>query len=240
MHLIFERGDHDAPAGHALIYFRADDGAVLATYVTIFPIAFDMTQYMPGFLAEAMKGMELGGAVATPMPPMPEEISSVEYLQALAERRGDDLVFAGGTTRSDPMRGAADAAEAARSYNELYEGSTVPSPDAAPAPARDLDAERYSGMTEREKLDELRILTGRLRDSLRDGAPDVDVERQMRLLGDTLPAKYRVSALIDAARTPGDRGQKLAELLLVRSYKLLNEEYLDLEQIDRDIEAIQG
>jgi hypothetical protein len=178
------------------------------------------------------------------MPPIPEEVASVQYLSALAERRRDDLVFAGATMRADPMRLAAETAEAAREYGELYGRSSRPEPESIPgtfseiAETPDGDVVRIREMTEQEQLNELTALTGRLRDSLRAGSPDPEVERQMRLLVDALPAKYRARSLLEAALIPGERGQRLAELYLERSYKLFREDYLDLERIDREIEAL--
>jgi hypothetical protein len=240
MNLIFERGQREAPVGHALVYFRADDGAILATYVSVPPIHFDLTKFVPGFLAGAMQGMDLSDAVvATPMPPVPEEVPSVEYLQTLAVRRHDDLVYAGGTMRSDPMRMAADAAEACRVYGDLYQEALPTEPAASPAEVIDFESARFGQMSEQEQLNELTALTGRLRDSLRSGEPDRDVERQMQRLADHLPAKYRVLDLIAAASIPGQRGQRLAELYLERSFKLFNEDYLDLERIDREINALR-
>jgi hypothetical protein len=60
----------------------------------------------------------------------------------------------------------------------------------------------------------------------------------MRLLAGTLPAKYRAPQLVAAAETPGERGEKLASLYLQRAYKLYREEYLDLERLDREIDAL--
>jgi hypothetical protein len=102
----------------------------------------------------------------------------------------------------------------------------------------DADLARYAGMSEREKLNELTMLTGRLRDSMQRGLPDGEVERLIRSLAETLPAKYRVDAVLTAAKVPGERGQRLAQLHLERCYKLFNEDYLDLERIDREIEAV--
>jgi hypothetical protein len=238
MQLIFERGRRESPLGHALIYFQGDDGSILATYVAVPPIKFDLSQFVPAFLKDALQGMDLAeGMVGTPIPPIPEEMPSLDYLQALAERRQDDLVFAGGTYHSDPMRLAAEAAEAAREYGELYSGAVKPEPAEAP-PLPDPDLARFSDMTEGEQLDELTRLTGRLRDSLNAGAADPDLERQMEALARLLPAKYRAERLADAARSPGASSQRLAELYLERSYKLLHEDYLDLERIDREIEAL--
>jgi hypothetical protein len=139
------------------------------------------------------------------------------------------------------MRLAAEASEAAREYGDLYQASvpgSVETPAAPPAPAANPEVERFAEMTESEKLDELTRLTGRLRDSLRAGPPDEMVARQMAGLASTLPAKYRAERLVEVARLPGDKPQRLAQLYLERSYKLYNEDYLDLARIDREIEAL--
>lgn len=239
MQLVFERGNRDAPVGHALIYFRGDDGSILATYVTVPPIKFDLAKFVPGFLSSAIQGMDLGDAmVATPMPPIPEEVPGLEYLETLADRRQDDLVFAGGTYRSDPMRLAAEASEAAREYGDLY-GTGAPAEDTTPtAPTAASQSAPFADLTESEKLDELTRLTGRLRDSVSGGASDQAVEQQMAAIASSLPAKYRAGRLVEVARVPGDRAQRLAQLYLERCYKLYNEDYLDLARIDREIDAL--
>jgi hypothetical protein len=238
MQLIFERGNRDEPVGHALVYFQSEDGTVLATYVTVPPIAFDLTKFVPQFLSSMFQDMEMPeGVVATPVPPVPEEVPGVDYLRTLAERRSDDLVFAGGTSRSDPMRLVAEAQEAAREYGELYESGAGSSAPATPSPAAE-DLFKYEGLTEEERLNELTRLTGRARDALRDGTQDEEVRRDMQTLAGTLPAKYRADRLVGAAGTPGERAERLAALYLQRAYKLYREEYLDLERIDREIEAL--
>jgi hypothetical protein len=242
MNLIFERGNREAPVGHALVYFTGNDGTILATYVSVPPIKFDISKFVPGFMAGVVQGMDLMDLmVATPMPPIPEVIPGVDYLQSLATRRADDLVYAGGTMGGDEMRLAAEVAEAARQYGEMYNASAgipVSSPE---QPAQDDgDLLRFAEMSEGDKLNELTILTGRVRDSLLSGTADPEVEHQMQALASTLPAKYRAADLVTAALTPGERGQRLADLYLQRSYKLFHEEYLDLERIDREIDAISA
>jgi hypothetical protein len=243
MQLIFERGDRDLPVGHALIYFRDENDAIVATYVSVPPIKFDLTSYLPGFMTGAMQGLDLGNAmVAAPMPPIPEQVPGEDYLQALAERRRDDLIFAGAVNRSNPMQVAADTSEAAREYADLYTASHLPEEtvESTPATLEDPDVLRYSGMSEGDKLNELSMLTGRLRDSIRRGEADPEIERQMQALAQTMPHKYRVGEVLAAAVIPGERGQRLAQLHLERCYKLYNEDYLDLERIDREIDAVGG
>ncbi len=240
MQLIFEHGDRAMPVGHALLYFRDENGSVVATYVSVPPITFDLTSYLPGFLTGAMQGLDLGNAmIAAPMPPIPEQVPNEDYLRALAERRRDDLVFAGAVNRSNPMQLAAETQEAAREYGELYGASQLPeaAPEAA-SPADEADAGQFADLSEGEKLTELSMLTGRLRDSIQRGSTDTEIERQMRGLAQTLPAKYRVWEVLQAASVPGERGQRLAQLHLERCFKLYNEDYLDLERIDREIDAV--
>lgn len=242
MNLYFDRGDSTSPVGHALIYFQGDDGSILATYVSVPPIKFDLSSYMPGFLATAMQGMDLGDAmVAAPMPPIPEQVAGLEYLRALAEQRRDDLVFAGATIRGDPMRMAGETAEAARLYGEMYGAVAEISVATTPPPARgEVETDRFATMSQQEQINELNSLTGRLLDSIKSGSPDSEVEREMRVLASVMPRKYRVEELIQAVRQPGQQGQRLAELYMERCYKLFNEDYLDLERIDREIEAAHG
>ena len=38
----FDIGDPQRPRGHALVYFRKSGGELLATYVVVLPIAFNM------------------------------------------------------------------------------------------------------------------------------------------------------------------------------------------------------
>ncbi|GAC1507884.1 MAG: hypothetical protein NVS2B16_03830 [Chloroflexota bacterium] len=244
MNLVFERGDRGRPVGHALLYFRSDDGIILATYVNVPPIKFDISKFVPGFLAGAMQGMDLqlgGEIMAQPIPPVAEEVPSHEFLIALAARREDDLVYAGGVVRGDVMRLMAETSEAAQEYGQLYGAlsSEEIAPSAAP-PNVETETARFADMTESERLHELTSITGRLRDSLSAGRPDPSLEQELKRLVEFLPAKYRPHAVARAALMPGDMGQRLAALYIERSYKLLNEDYLDLERIDREIDAIES
>jgi len=243
MTLQFERGDPNAPVGHALIYFRRSDGAVLATAAIVSPISMDVDTFMPPFLREMTQGMDISDAMSlVALPPIPQEVAGEDWLRLLAHRRQDDLVFGGTIGAGDMHSLMAGTAEALRAYADLY--SVVHETDVAvevpTPPALEQDRERFSGMNQREQLDALSSLTGRLLDTLRSGVADLEVERQMRALAGLLAPKYRADELIEAIHQPGDRGQRLAELYIERAYKLYNEDYLDLERIDREIEAAHG
>jgi hypothetical protein len=55
-----------------------------------------------------------------------------------------------------------------------------------------------------------------------------------------LPEKYRIEDLLEAARTPGDKGGKLAALYVDRCYRLSSEEYAETARIEAEIRALQG
>jgi hypothetical protein len=236
MNLIFERGDRNAPVGHALLYFLNGPASVYACYVIVPPIGFDPTEFTPPALAPLLQGLDLGQmTMATPMPPIPQEVQSVDYLRALAGRRGDDLIFGGSIVVQSPAMLIPSVGEAAGAYGELYQASTLPDASVPLPPA--LVPDRYEGMSESDRINELTALTGRLRDSVRNGRVDTSLLDEMRDLTASLPAKYRGSQIIKAAQEPGERGQHLAQLYLERCFKLLQEDYLDLERIDREIDA---
>src|SRR5260221_4833161 len=98
MQLIFDRGSAQKPRGHALIYFRASNNVIVATYVVIPPITIDFSKYLPPmFAAQGMAGNLAQASSVVPLPPVPETVGSYESLEILAQQRDDDLVFAGAT-----------------------------------------------------------------------------------------------------------------------------------------------
>ena len=62
---------------------------------------------------------------------------------------------------------------------------------------------------------------------------------QVQKLHRFLPEKYRVDEFLAAAQRPGETGRRLAELYIDRCYKLSNEAYETLAQLDREIEALE-
>lgn len=239
MSLQFERGDRSSPVGHALIYFRADSGPILAAYASVPPIPFDPSKYLPGIFAGMMQGIDLQEAtMVMPTPPIPEEVAGIEYLNALADRRRDDLIYGGTVSLANPMQLAEVLQIVAREYADAYQAANDTMPASVPTTDSHAEESMFAGLSAQEQLKELTMLTGRLQDSLPSGA-DPEVERQMRLLANVLPPKYRADDLLEAAHVPGELGRRLAGLYLERAYKLYNEDYLDLERIDREIDGLQ-
>ncbi len=234
MDLSFEFGEPTAPCGHALIYFTSGAGdSVLATYVVIPPIHISLEKYVPPAFASLLKPGDVD-LPSPPMPPVAEEVESVQWLRDMAELRRDDLVNAGTLYSVDLPNVVALTQEAAAQYAALY-NARPRVPVSVPETAA---GNPYADLSEAERLGELTKLVGRLRDSL--GSSDAqEVEAELHLLANTLPSKYRMEELLEWAAEPGDRGQQLATLHIQRSYKLLNEDYLEVADIERRIRQIQ-
>lgn len=235
MDLRFELGDPESPCGHALIYFGSSQGSeVLATYAVVLPIAVNLEKYVPPAFASLIQTGDGGIAGATPMPPVAEEVESVEWLRALADARHDDLVDAGVLYSTELPNVVQMTQEAAAAYAALYNNRA---PIDIGLTSQSLNG--YADLTDGERLSEMTKLVGRLRDSL--GTPEGDsILDELRQLAATLPSKYRSEELLEWAATPGVTGQQLATLHLQRSYRLLNEEYLEVADIERQIKELQA
>lgn len=239
--LEFQRGDRSRPRGHALAYYRdAQAGDIYATYLIVPPIAIDIAKYMPPMFASKVSLADMETVSAIPLPPVPEKVSGVEYLRHLAESREDDLVFLGAMNSSDVQSILVQVAEAAQEYLRTYNVylGTLPSPDPAREEAKEsVQDVLYSLMSERDKLAELAKLIGKLRYAVDggDARGAEDAAAEIRALGTYLSGKYRVDDLIAGAKQPGARGRHLSELYMTRCYRLSDEDYRAVEQIDGEI-----
>jgi hypothetical protein len=259
----FERGDPDRPRGHALLFFRTTDDQVLATYVVVLPIAINPAKYIPpafagqlGHLPQAMATV-----AATALPPIPERVGeegqsaehALEGVRRLADVRGDDLLD-GGVVMPDPERLLMATHEIANQYATDYQRMVEQLPRAA-APVPDHgggtgadsgpgseDDLRWALLDERERIGELAKLTGQLRYAVDGGDQHLlraTVETMERLRRH-LPEKYRIGEFLAAAQRPGDAGRRLAELYIDRCYKLSNEQYETLADLDHEIAELEA
>ena len=67
-----------------------------------------------------------------------------------------------------------------------------------------------------------------------------ETRQRMLRIARRMPEKYRSTELIAAAIGGGERGSRLAQLYLERGYKLLDEEYADIPDIERTIRELQS
>ncbi len=262
MDLYFDRGDHDSPVGHALLYFKVDTepDKVYASYVVTLPIKSDLTKFLPPFLATHLGALPLNDLSSFAMPPVPEPVDGYGELERLSRQRGDDLVYAGNMFSFDLPRMMESVTEAVQSYTELYaaagKGATVvgeaadkqESLPAADEPEDALDASfnvndvLFSFMSEGDKLSELSRLLGRLRFAVEgsDGAAAAEVGEEITVLARHLPEGFQVANLLAVARDTSERSSVLAKLYLDRCFRLSAGDTGQAAALEQEIRRLQG
>ena len=231
-----------------MVYFSAtaDPGTILASYVVVPPISMDFSKFIPPMFAAQLPGILPSGPQVFPLPPIPEKVESLDWVEALAESRDDDLIDGGPIDPSDFQRLLAVMTEIAGEYGQLYERRTpleqkAPAPGASDAPSVDVDELFMSLMSDTEKVGRLAKMTGTVRYAVEgnDEALLLETVQEMERIGRHLANRYRVAELIAAARDPNPHSGRLAELLLQRCYKLAAEEYDALKSLDAEIETFR-
>ena len=244
MILNFERGSQAKPKGHAIAYLRnvANPDEVYATYLIVPPIAIDLTKYMPPMFAGKFSLAEMETVSAIPLPPMPEKVPGLAYLQQLAERREDDMIALGVSDVNDPQTMLGVTTEAAQEYlrsYQVYVGSQPKALDEKPPVANDDSVEDvlFSLMGDRDKLSEVSKLLGKLRYAVDSGDTSLaaDATAEVEAMAKHLPSTYHAGAAVAAAKRPGEKGRKLLELHLNRCYKLCDEDYRAVELLEAQI-----
>lgn len=230
-----------------MIYFRAngDPSTVLASYVVVPPISMDFSKFIPPMFAAQLPGVLPSGPQVFPLPPIPEQVESLAWVQAMAESRDDDLIDAGSVDPMDFQRMLALMTDLASEYGQLYERRTPPTetpsePDLPAVSGADVDELFMSLMSDGEKVGRLAKMTGTVRYAVEGNDQSLLEETvlEMERIGRHLADRYRVTELIAAARNPDPRGGRLTELLLQRCYKLVAEEYDALKALDTEIDSL--
>lgn len=118
----------------------------------------------------------------------------------------------------------------------------TPPPAATPLDDVDVDAVAATMMPERARLGELARLIGQARYAIEVGDAHAreTTQAEMTRIARTLPEKYRAEQLVEAALRTDTVGPRLAELYLQRAYKLLDEQYIDIPPIEREIRILRG
>jgi len=247
--LTFRAGDADRPRGHALLFFRdADDGdTVWATYLVVAPIQMDLGKYIPAAFATQLAGqLSAAGPSAYPLPPVPEKIEGgLAWLERMANLRGDDLLDGGTLRMSDPLYALQPVADVGTQYADAYQRFVAEAPSSVEPAAElssssvDVDELLMQVMADGDKVERLARLAGTLRYAVEGGdrrqaEETVDeMERVTRHLGD----KYRPGELIAAARA---EQVQLTQLFIERCYKLVEENYAAMAELDSQIDALKS
>jgi hypothetical protein len=219
------------------------------------PVKMDLGKYIPAGFASQLSGqLSAAAPSAYPLPPVPEKFEGgLPALERLAELRNDDLIDGGSVRMSDPLYALQPVTDIGGQYAELCTAYFESAPALEPEPASsgslgsssggvDVDDLLLQVMPDREKIGRLARLTGTLRYAIEGGDTRLieetvaDMERVARHLGE----KYRPAELIAAARSPSPNAAQLAQLFLERCYKLLDEDYAALADIDKQIDSLRS
>ncbi len=250
MDLVFERGDPTSPKGHALLYFReaGGEGKLYATYVVVLPISIDLVKYMPPFLANQIPQLNAQELSAFAFPPMPEEVGGQSHLQTLVNARGDDLLYGGEVSTSQVQDMLVQVNDLVQEYAERYQAyiqGAVPAdvpqePEFIGGPG--VNEVLFELMGERDRLAELAKLTGQLRFAVdgNDSRGVQEAEEEIGILARFVPKSYQLDALLKSAKDPSRTGGDLAQLYLDRCYKLADEDYTKLQEIEERIRTIEA
>ena len=252
MDLAFERGDPLAPKGHALLYFRETDGVgkLYSTYIIVLPIPLDFVKYMPPLLADQLPNVNSRELRVFALPPMPEEAGGQAQLEALAEARGDDLVFGGDFAVGQVQDMLLQVQHLAEEYEHRYQAHIG---DAAAAPEPVGAPEALGGLNVNEVLFELMSDRDRPRRARQADGPAALRRRGQRRAGGcgtrrTRSACSRATCRTGTTwtrccgrpRTPRAAGGDLAQLYLERCYKLADEDYPSLAEIEERIRGLEA
>lgn len=248
MAIEFERGDKEAPKGHAILYFQSasDPKEIWATYLVILPISVDVAKYVPPFLMNQMGDLEIEDFRAFAFPPAPELINGRDYLEELAGSRGDDVLFGGSINTAEVPAAMMAVTEAVQQYAELYSATTegyLPSIHGDPdAEGLGVSEVLYGLMSESDKLGELTKLVGRLRFAVEGGEDGLgrEAESDIALLANHLPEEFQVPRLIASTKAGGPLAARLTDLCLQRCFHLAQEEFVKLGQVEKEIETLEA
>ncbi len=251
--LTFRAGDPDRPRGHALVFFRDADDAdqIWATYLVVAPIKMDLGKYIPAAFASQLAGqLSAAGPSAYPLPPVPEKFEAgLAALERLADVRNDDLIDGGTLRMSDPLYALQPVSDIGTQYADKCTTffDALPTADVVAAPTGsgstvDVDELLLQVMPDRDKVGRLARLAGTLRYAIEGGDARLVDETvgEMERVGRYLTDKYRPHELIAAARSSDPNSSRLAELYLERCYKLVDEDYAAMAELDSKIDDLRG
>lgn len=247
MELVFEYGNSLEPKGHALIYFRdqVDPDRVYATYLVVFPLAVNISKYIPPFLASSLGGATMSEISSFPMPPVAEEVESYQRLVRLAESRSDDLLF-GGTISGGGVASSVQAiGEISKRYTEIWnqfnEGNMAAIEEAVDEGVGVAEV-MYSLLSEKDRLNELATLLAKHRFAVEgnDAELKAEIEAEMKTLSQYMPERFKLEKLLEVVGDASVRCTRLAQLYVNRCYGLFADKTDEVADLDKEIAALEA
>lgn len=249
MALNFQVGDAMSPKGHALLYFEDQEQPprFYATYIIVLPLSIDMVKYMPPFLAPHVQDLTNQEISAFAFPPIPESVENLPHLKSVAQLRSDDVLYGGSVDTGQTTNLLNAVNEIVQEYGQEYlRCIKMSSPDEV-APNREeplslgVNEVLYELMGDRDRLNELSRLVGKLRFAVEgnDQRQIQEAQDEVQLLAKYLPIQYKIPTLVEAAKTPSRAGGELAHLCLERCYKLADEDYVRLRELEDRIDNLE-
>ena len=245
MPLEFKLGSEEAPRGHALVYCTDinDPKRVAASYAVHLPLTMDVTRYIPPFMSGLLDKITTDMS-ALILPPIPQDVPSLDWLIEEAERRGDDLIFAGALSFENPealMLGFSALMAEYKAYCENRPKVTETAEKTLPQKGGDVDDLIYSLMPEAELLKEATTLLSEARYALEgnDTGAATAAEGRLRSIAKVLPENRLINKLVDFAAENTPTSLELANLYLERAYSLHREEYLKVSELESKIRDLE-
>ena len=248
MDFSFVRGKPDTPKGHALAYFTANDnsGQLFATYIIVLPIAMDVGKYLPPMLAAQMGQITADDFSAFAVPPVPEAIEIMTYLEHLAEMRDEDLLDCGSVDIAQVTDLMQKVNELTKSYADSYAGSlqhvATSGPDSSSVQSEyGVEEVLYHLLSERDKLGELSKIVTKIRFAAEreDSTTIEEMARTASVLMKYLPESYAVNELLKTAKNPSQKAADLCRLYLERNYMLIDQDFTSIKAVDEAISELE-
>ena len=255
MAITFERGRQDAPKGHAFVYVRSSGGLdeVWASYIVMLPVSVDLAKYMPPFLLNQMGDASIQDMSAFAFPPAPEIMDGMEQLDALAEMRDDDVLFAGTFNTDDVPSMMMAVGDAVQAYSDAYNAALEQSGAAAGSGGGEgaealegggfaVNEVMYGLMSDADKLNELSTLVSKLRFAVDSGEEALirEAEADIGLLSRHLDFDHKTERIVSGVKRGDDDARRLTMLYVQRCYCIVQEDYLTLGRVEEQIAAIEA
>jgi len=253
MNIEYEIGDPYKPRGHALLYFIRSGvpDSVLATYIVVLPSSVDVSKYMPPILAPQVTAGAMTNLSSFAFPPVPEVFESHLSIRQVAYSRGDDLLN-GGELISE------DIAELLGKVNELVEEYAAAYSSYINSIVDDIEGDHlyiplamerlqitdvlYEFMDLQQKLGELTALLSKMRLAVESEDETLlhECQDEIFTLSKYVPQDFQLIKIADLTIIKSDGAQKLAQAYVERCYKLAQEDYLGLQEVDKYISAMEN